>query len=86
MSLDILDLKIHDPEKNRECRFVLVMVDNFSKYGWTTPLKNKNAQTIKDSLEIILISSRRKPKLMETDFGKEFHNIIFQDFLNKNDI
>ena len=85
-SLDILDLKDYGPENNRGYRYVLVTIDNFSKYGWTTPLKNKNAQTIKDSFEIILIKSKRKPNLIETDRGKEFYNNIFQDFLNKNDI
>ena len=33
-----------------------------------------------------MISSKRKPNLIETDRGKEFHNNIFQDFLNKNNI
>ena len=85
-SLDILDLKDYGPENNRKYRYVLVVIDNFSKYGWTIPLKNKNAQTIKDSFENILISSKRKPNLIETDRGKEFYNNVFQDFLNKNNI
>ena len=85
-SLDILDLKDYGPENNRGYRYVLVIIDNFSKFGWTIPLKNKNAQTIKDSFENILINSKRKPNLIETDRGKEFYNIIFQDFLNKNNI
>ena len=85
-SLDILDLKDYGPENNRGYRYVLVIIDNFSKFGWTIPLKNKNAQTIKDSFENILISSKRQPNLVESDRGKEFYNIIFQDFLNKKNI
>ena len=85
-SLDILDLKDYGPENNRNYRYVLVIIDNFSKFGWTVPLKNKNAQTIKDSFENILISSKRKPNLIESDRGKEFYNNMFQDFLNKNNI
>ena len=85
-SLDILDLKDYGPKNNRGYRYVLVIVDNFSKYGWTIPIKNKNAQTIKDSFENILINSKRSPNLIETDRGKEFYNNIFQDFLNKNNI
>ena len=85
-SLDILDLKDYGPENNRGYRYVLVIIDNFSKYGWTAPLKNKNAQTIKDSFENILISSKRRPNLIESDRGKEFYNNIFQDFLNKKNI
>ena len=85
-SLDILDLKDYGPENNRNYRYVLVIIDNFSKYDWTISLKNKNAQTIKDSFENILINSKGSPNLIETDRGKEFYNNIFQDFLNKNNI
>ena len=85
-SLDILDLKDYGPENNRGYRYVFVIIDNFSKFGWTIPLKNKNAQTKKDSFENLLISSKRKPNLIESDRGKDFYNNIFQDFLNKNNI
>ena len=85
-SLDILDLKDYGPKNNRGYRYVLVIIDNFSKFGWTIPLKNKNAQTIKDSFENILTNSKRKPNLIETDRGKEFYTNIFQEFLNKNNI
>ena len=85
-SLDILDLKDYGPKNNRGYRYVLVTIDNFSKFGWTVPIENKNAHTTKDSFENILISSKRKPNFIESDRGKEFYNNIFQDFLNKNKI
>ena len=84
-SLDILDVKDYGPENNRGYRYVLVTIDNFSKFGWTIPLKNKNAQTMK-IFENILLGSKRKPNLIETGRGKELYNNIFQDFLNKNNI
>ena len=73
-SLDISDSEDYNPENKRGYRYVLVVFDNFSKFGWTVPLKNKNAQTIKESFENILISSKRKPNLIETDDGSEFVN------------
>ena len=85
-SFDILDLKDYGPENNRGYRYVLVIIDTFSKFGWTVPLKNKNAQTIKNSFENILISSKRKPNLIESDRGTKFYNNLFHDFLNKNNI
>ena len=85
-SLDMLDLKDYGPENIRGYRYVLVIIDNFSKFGWTVSLKNKNAQTIKHSFENILISAKRKPNLIESDRGKEFYNNIFQYFLSKNNI
>ena len=85
-SLNILDLKDFCPENNRGYRFVLVIIDNFSKYCWTVTIRNENSITIKNSSEKILISSKRKPNLIETDRGKDFYINIFQDFLNKNNI
>ena len=58
-SLDLLDLKDYVHENNRGYRYVLVIIDNFSKFGWTVPLRNKNAQTIKDSFENIFIKSKK---------------------------
>ena len=45
----MLDLKDYVPENNRGYRYVLVIKNSFSKFGWTVPLKNKIAQTIKIS-------------------------------------
>ena len=84
--MDILDLKDYGAENNISFRYVLVIIDNFSKFDWTVPLKNKNSLTIKDSIENNLINSKRKPNLIESDRGKEFFNNFFQDFLNRNDI
>ena len=84
LMLNNIDLKDYGPENYRKYRYVLVIIENFSKFGWTVPLK-KNAQTIKDAFENILISSKRKPKLIENDRAKEFYNSSFQNFLiNKN--
>ena len=55
-SLDILDLKDYGPINNRGYRCFSVIIDNFSKFRLTTPLKNKNAQTRKESFEIFIIS------------------------------
>ena len=85
-SLDILDLKDYGYKDNRGYRYVLVIIDNFSKFSWTVPLKNKNSQTIKDLFGNILINSKRKPCLIESDRGKKFKNDIFQNVLNINNI
>ena len=38
-SLDILDLKNYGPENKRNYKYVLVIIENFSNFGWTVPLK-----------------------------------------------
>ena len=66
-SLYILDIKDYGPENNRSYRYILVMIGILSKFGWTVPLKVENARTIKHSIETLLISSKRKSNLIETD-------------------
>ena len=85
-SADLLDLVDYGVKSNRGYRYVLVCVDNFSKYGWTIPLKNKYASTIKDSFEQIITNSKRKRNLIETDDGKEFANKIFESYLTSQNI
>ena len=46
-SLDLLGLKVYGPENNRGYGYVLVVIDIFSKFEFTLPLKNKKSQTKK---------------------------------------
>ena len=43
--------------------------------------EKKNAPILKNSFENILKTSKRKPKLIGTDDGKEFFNKVFTDFI-----
>ena len=85
-SLDMIDFKDYGPENNRGYRFALVIIDNFCKFGWTVPLKNKIAQTIKDSFKNLLINSKRKQSFLEGDRITGFYNSFFQHFWNQNNI
>ena len=85
-SSDLLDMNDYGPKNNRGYRYILVIVDNFSKFGWTKPLKNKYSQSITDAFSQIIKTSKRKPNLLETDDGKEYVNKIFNEFLNNNKI
>ena len=85
-SSDLLDMNDYGPKNNKGYRYILVVIDNFSKFGWTIPLKNKFSQSITDAFSEIIKSSNRKPNLLETDDGKEHVNKIFNEFLNNNKI
>ena len=85
-SADLLDMIDYGTKNNYGYRYILVVIDNFSKFGWTTPLKNKHAQSITDEFSKIIKTSNRKPNLVESDDGKEFVNKIFNEFLKLNDI
>ena len=85
-SSDLLDTNDYGPKNNRGYRNMLVVIDNFSKFGLTIPLKNKYAQSKPDAFSEIFKSSNPKPSLLETDCGKEYVNKTFNELLNKNDI
>ena len=63
----------------------MVVIDKFSKYGWTVNLKSKNAKLLKNSFVNFVISSNRRPNSIETDDGSELLNNLLTDLLdNKN--
>ena len=48
---------------NKGFRFLLCVIDIFSKYAWVVPLKDKKGITITNAFQKILKeSNRRKPK------------------------
>ena len=62
---------------NKGYRYIFVIIDNFSKYLWAIPLKNKNSQIITIDFSNILTQSKGKPLKIESDRGAKFYNIIF---------
>ena len=62
-SLDKLDLKEYVIENNRKYSYILYIIDSFSKFGWTIPLKNKKAQIITDSFKKIFVNSKKETNI-----------------------
>ena len=71
---------------NKGYRYIFIIIDNFSKYLWAIPLKNKYSQTITNEFSNILTKSKRKPLKLESDRGTEFYNSIFQNFMKNKKI
>ena len=46
---------------NKRIRFLLCVIDSFSKYAWVFPLKDKKGVTIANAFQSILNDSKRKP-------------------------
>jgi len=67
---------------NRGYRYLLTVVDVFSKHAWVEPVKNKTGKTVTDAMTKILKRSEgRKPLNLQTDDGKEFYNKTFQELM-----
>ena len=71
---------------NKGIRFLLCVIDIFSKYAWVVPLKDKKGISIVKAFQIILKQSNRKPNKIWVDKGSEFYNAYFKIWLRDNDI
>ena len=71
---------------NKGIRFLLFVIDIFSKYAWVVPLKDKKGISIVKAFQIILKQSNRKPNKIWVDKGSEFYNAFFKKRLRDNGI
>ena len=70
---------------NKGIKYLLCVIDLFSKYAWVVPLKDKKGTSIINAFQKI-ISKERKTKKIWVDQGSEFYNNYFIDFLKINNI
>ena len=59
---------------NKRIRFLLCVIDIFSKYAWVILLNNKKGITISNTFQKILDESNRKKNKMRVDKGNKFYN------------
>ena len=72
---------------NKEIKYLLCVIDSFSKFAWVIPIKDKKGTSTVNALKKILsdlteLHSNRKPNKIWVDQGSEFYNKSFKDFLN----
>ena len=70
---------------NAGYRYLLMVLDVYSKYGWIIPLRDKKGETVAEALKTIL-KEGRKPEYLWTDKGKEYYNKHVKKLLDKNKI
>ena len=60
-------------------RFLLCVIDIFSRYAWVVPLKDKKGVSIVNAFQEALNDSARKPNKIWVDKGSEFYNNSFKN-------
>ena len=71
---------------NKGFRFLLCVIDIFSKYAWVIPLKDKKGISIVNAFQILLKESNCKLNEIWADKGSGFYNNYFKKWLKDNDI
>ena len=80
--VDLADMQLIS-KFNKGFRFLLCVIDIFSKYAWVVPLKDEKGVSIVDAFQNILDDSNRKPNKIWVNKGSEFYNNSFKNWLKK---
>ena len=75
---DLADMQLLS-KFNKGFRFLLCVIDIFSKYAWVIPLKDKKGISIVNGFQKIINNSKRKPNKIWVDKGSEFYNNFFKN-------
>src|SRR5207244_10980274 len=71
-------------KQNNGYNYLLTVIDVFSKFAWTIPLKAKTGKQMIEFFQNLF--KNRKPKKIWSDAGKEFINKEFKKFLSDNEV
>ena len=80
-SADLID-KSSLSKYNENHKFILTVIDIFTKYAWANPLKNKSGLSITNGFKIVL-GEQRKPKKFWVDRVSEFYKKTFKSLLKE---
>ena len=61
---------------NKGYKYLLNIIDIFSKFAWSVPLKSKTGKDVTVAMESIL-KNVQSPRNLHVDMGKEFYNKQF---------
>ena len=71
-------------KQNSGYRYILVVINAFSKYAWAYPVKRKTGKDVTEAMKKVLREST--PRNLQTDNGKEFYNKDFQQLMKKHGV
>ena len=77
---DLVDLSSIS-KYNEGYKFLLTVIDLFSKVAWAIPLKNKSGQTLTEAFSTLF--QQRKPAHLQTDKGTQFLNRSVQKLIKE---
>jgi len=71
---------------NKGNKYLLTVIDIFSKYAYAVPIKNKNANNVLLGMQKVFKRAGTLPKNIQSDQGKEFFNKEFRKLMERKKI
>ena len=81
---DLVDMQAFS-RNNKGYKYILMIIDVFSKYGWAIPLKTKTGLEVSEAFSKLWISTK-PPERLWVDKGKEFDNKPMKELLDKYNV
>ena len=82
---DLMDMTRY-AKQNDNMRFVLIVIDIFSKYLWVAALKSKTAKDVIAGFEAIMSQQKHPIRTYRSDMGKEYVAGPVQSYFTRNNI
>ena len=70
---------------NKGFKYILTIIDVFSKYAWAIPIKTKSNDNVSTALKTIF-DKGHQPEWIQSDKGKEYLGRVFQNLLQAKNI
>ena len=80
---DIWSADLIEMPSERLYKYCLTVIDLYTRYAWVVPLKTKTALEVKKAFETIFKQSKRRPKKLWCDAGREFFNKEVKPLFNE---
>ena len=71
--------------KNKNVKYLLSVIDVFTKYTWVKPLKDKKGNTVLNTFIELVNDSNRKLKKLWSVQVREFYNKLMKEWLDNKD-
>lgn len=83
--MDLIDMQKYS-RNNKGFKYILAVIDCFSKFAWCVAIKRKTPEEIMRGFDEIFSSTNRRPIKIQSDKGREFVNKHVTNYFATKDI
>lgn len=86
LQIDLVEM-IPYAKQNKNYKYILTVIDTFSKFAWAFPIKNKTGIEVTKAMKNVFIATASNlPKNVHSDLGKEFYNKNFKTLMDQHKV
>lgn len=83
--MDLIDMQKFS-RNNKGNRYIIAVIDCFSRFAWCVPIKRKIPSEIIRAFDVIFSKTTRRPIKIQSDKGKEFDNRALKKYFIEHEM